>query len=138
MGALCEALERPDLVEKLHTPPEGQPALTEELAAIFATRTAAEWVEQLPAAAAVGPVNSVDDLFDDPHVQARGSIVELTGSGAGTRVVRSPVRLRKPDGTEDPFAPEPPPALGAHTDDALAAAGFTPDEIAALHADGAV
>jgi crotonobetainyl-CoA:carnitine CoA-transferase CaiB-like acyl-CoA transferase len=52
--------------------------------------------------------------------------------------VRSPVRLRKPDGTEDPFAPEPPPELGAHTDDALAAAGFTSDEIAALHAAGAV
>ena len=37
VGALCEALERPDLVERLHTPPEGQAALTEELAAIFAT-----------------------------------------------------------------------------------------------------
>ena len=47
-------------------------------------------------------------------------------------------RLRTPDGTEEPFAPDPPPALGAHTDDALGAAGFSPDDIAALHADGAV
>ena len=100
-AALCEALERPDLADRLATPPEGQAALADELAAIFATRPAAEWVERLPAAAAVGPVNTVDDLFDDPHVQARGSVVELTGDGAGTRALRSPVRLRRPDGSED-------------------------------------
>jgi len=137
-GALCDALERPDLVERLGAGPEGQDALADELAAIFATRPAAEWVERLPAAAAVGPVNEVSDLLDDAHVQARGAIVELTGAGAGTRALRSPVRLRGADGTEAPFAAGPPPGLGEHTDTALAAAGFTPDEIAALHEDGVV
>jgi crotonobetainyl-CoA:carnitine CoA-transferase CaiB-like acyl-CoA transferase len=62
----------------------------------------------------------------------------LTGDEAGTRVLRSPVRLRRADGTEDPFTAGPPPDLGEHTDAALAAAGFAPDEIAALHDDGAV
>ena len=80
-AALCEALERPDLADRLATPPEGQAALADELAAIFAGRPAAEWVARLPAEAAVGPVNTVDDLFDDPHVQARGSVVELSGAG---------------------------------------------------------
>jgi crotonobetainyl-CoA:carnitine CoA-transferase CaiB-like acyl-CoA transferase len=137
-SALCEALDRPDLVERLGAGPEGQDALADELAAIFATRPAADWVERLPAAAAVGPVNSVADLFEDAHVRARGSVVELTGDGAGTRALRSPVRLRRPDGTEEPFTVGPPPGLGEHTDAALAAAGFAPDEIAALHDDGVV
>jgi crotonobetainyl-CoA:carnitine CoA-transferase CaiB-like acyl-CoA transferase len=57
---------------------------------------------------------------------------------AGTRALRSPVRLRKPDGTEEPFTPDPPPEPGHDTDDALAAAGYAPDEIAALHDAGAV
>ena len=83
----------------------------------------------------MGPVHAVDDLFDDAGVQARGSVVELAD---GTRVLRSPVRLRRPDGSEAAFAPAPPPALGADTDDVLAAAGVDPDEIARLHADGAV
>ena len=135
-AALCEALERPDLADRLATPPEGQAALADELAAIFAGRPAAEWVARLPAEAAVGPVNTVDDLFDDPHVQARGSVVEL--SGAGTRALRSPVRLRHRDGSEEPFAAGPPPGPGEHTDAALAAAGFASDEIAALHDDGVV
>jgi crotonobetainyl-CoA:carnitine CoA-transferase CaiB-like acyl-CoA transferase len=138
-AALCAALERPDLADRLATPPDGQPALADELAAIFATRPAAEWVALLgPAGAAVGPVHAVDELLDDEHVQARGSVIALDGDPAGTRALRSPVRLRRPDGTEAPFSPGPPPALGADTDDALANAGYAPDEIAALHADGAV
>jgi alpha-methylacyl-CoA racemase len=138
-GALCAALERPDLAERLATPPEGQDALAEELAAIFVTRPAADWVALLgPAGAAVGPVYAVDELFDDANVRARGSVVELVGEGTSARALRSPVRLRRADGTEEPFPSTPPPAAGSNTDDALAAAGFDADEIAALHADGAV
>jgi alpha-methylacyl-CoA racemase len=137
-SALCEALERPDLVDRLAAPPDGQAALTEELAAIFATRPAAEWVERLPAAAAVGPVNTVGELLDDPHVQARGSVVEIAGAEGRPRALRTPVRLRGPDGREEPFTAGPPPGPGEHTDAALAAAGFAPDEIAALRDDGVV
>ena len=84
-----------------------------------------EWVEQLAGRRRGRSGNSVDDLFDDPHVQARGSIVELDGDGAGTRSCAHPCGSGSRDGTEEPFAAGPPPALGEHTDDALAAAGFT-------------
>jgi alpha-methylacyl-CoA racemase len=132
-AALCDALERPDLAARFATPADGQDALADDLAALFATRPAAEWVALLAdVGAAVGPVSTVEDLLVDEHVRARGSIVEL-GDEHRTRALRSPVRLRDAGGTEPAFSPGPPPELGEHTDAALAAAGFTPDEIATLH-----
>jgi len=136
-GAFCAAVDRPDLADRVFVPPEEQDALAGELAAIFATQPAEEWVRRLgDTAAAVGPVLTVTDLLDDPHVQARGSIVELGGDGV--RVLRTPVRFADAGGATEPFAPGAPPTLGEHTDGALTAAGFTADEIATLHRDGAV
>ena len=119
-------------------PPGGQAGLAEELAALFATKPAAEWEAQLAAAgAAVGPVRSIEDLLDDPHLAARGALVELDDD-RHTRVLRTPVRLRDAAGAERPVRLGPPPALGEHTDAVLADAGFTADEIAALHDRDAV
>ena len=137
-AAFCAAVERPDLADALMNPPGGQAGLAEELAALFATKTAAEWDAQLAdAGAAVGPVHAIEDLLDDPHLAARGTLVELDDD-QHTRVVRTPVRLRDETGAERPVQLGPPPALGEHTDTALAAAGFTADEIAALHDRDAV
>jgi alpha-methylacyl-CoA racemase len=46
-GALCEALGRADLVNDQYAPEPRQSELKSELAAIFAARDAAEWVEYL-------------------------------------------------------------------------------------------
>jgi len=132
-AALCDALDRPDLADRLFTPPDDQDALAAELAALFASRPAAEWLSRLQdAGAMVGPVATVEELLTAEHVEARGSIVELD-DGRATRVLRTPVHLRDTTGAETAFAPRPPPALGEHTDTALAAAGFSDDEIADLH-----
>jgi len=137
-AAFCAAIERPDLADALMNPPGGQRALADELAAVFATRSAAEWEAQLAdAGAAVGPVRSIEDLLDDPHLAARGALVELDDD-SHTRVLRTPVRLRDETGAERPVQLAPPPALGEHTDTALADAGFTDDEIAAFHDRNAV
>ena len=138
-AAFCAALDRPDLSDRAWGPPDEQAALATELEAVFASRPSGEWMELLAdTSAAFGPVNTVGDLLDDPHVQARGSIVNLDGDPAGTRVLRTPVRLLDAEGNEAAFAPTAPPASGAHTDDALAAAGFSVDEISSLRRDGAV
>ena len=131
-AALCKELGLPDLADRLGAPAAEQPAIAARLAAVFATRPAAEWLWLADAGAAVGPVHESADLFDDSHVRARGSIA---GQGA-ERVVRSPIRLLDAQGHEAPPPITPAPALGAHADAALAEAGFTPDEIAALRADG--
>jgi crotonobetainyl-CoA:carnitine CoA-transferase CaiB-like acyl-CoA transferase len=137
-AAFCAAIDRPDLAEALMNPPGGQAALAEELAAVFATKPAADWEAQLAdAGAAVGPVRSIEELLVDPHLAARDSLVELDDD-AHTRVLRTPVRLRDAQGAERPVHLGPPPALSEHTDTALAEAGFTADEIAGFHDRGAV
>src|SRR3954468_11381064 len=137
-AAFCAAVDRPDLADALMNPPGGQAGLAEELAAVFATRPAAEWEALLAdAGAAVGPVRSIEELLDDPHLAARGSLVELDDD-AHTRVLRTPVRLRDTAGDERPVQLAAPPQLGEHTDTALADAGFTADEIAAFHDRDAV
>jgi crotonobetainyl-CoA:carnitine CoA-transferase CaiB-like acyl-CoA transferase len=136
--AFCTAVDRLDLADALADPPGGQAGLADALAELFATRTAAEWEARLAdAGAAVGPVRSIDELLDDPHLVAREAIVELDDN-THTRVLRTPVRLRDKNGAERPVQLGAPPALGEHTDSALAAAGFTTDEIIDLHDRGAV
>ena len=53
-------------------------------------------------------------------------------------VVANPIRVDGADGKGSSAGLRWPPDLGADTDAALAAAGFSADEIAALHADGVV
>ena len=111
-AALCDALDRPDLADRLFTPPDGQEALAAELAALFAARPAADWLSRLQdAGAMVGPVATVEELLTADHVEAHGSIVELD-DGTGTRVLRTPVHLRDADGTEAVFAPRPATSTG--------------------------
>jgi crotonobetainyl-CoA:carnitine CoA-transferase CaiB-like acyl-CoA transferase len=89
--------------------------LAERLQARLATGTKAHWLELLVAAdVPVAPVNSIPEVFADPVVRAR-----MVTSIGGIPQVRSPVRL---DGEPMPVQ-APPPALGQHTAQILAAMG---------------
>jgi len=135
-GLLCAALGLPDLAEHRHGTDEE--ATIERLATAFANQPAAHWTHTPGLAGGVGPVNEPGDLLDDPHQAARAGIVDLPGGAEGTRVVANPVRVGGADGRGSSAGLRWPPDLGADTDAALTAAGFTPDEIAALHEDGVV
>jgi crotonobetainyl-CoA:carnitine CoA-transferase CaiB-like acyl-CoA transferase len=65
-------------------------------------------------------------------VRERQSITTLDGSDV--RVAANPIRFGGASGAQASHALGAPPALGADTDLALAAAGFANEEIAALHA----
>jgi crotonobetainyl-CoA:carnitine CoA-transferase CaiB-like acyl-CoA transferase len=128
-SAFVDALGLPEaLKETLHKPdPDG--AITKQVADIFIQRPAAEWIERLATSgAAVHIVNNAKDLLDDPHIKARGSVVEV----AGVPVPASPIRIIAADGAKSATATEAPHTVGQDTDDVLASAGFSPAEIAAL------
>src|SRR5262249_14142934 len=97
-AAFCAAVDRPDLTDAMMNSAVCQACLAYELASLFSTKTAAEWEAQLAdAGAAVGPVRTIEDLLDDPHLAARGALVELDDDHH-TRVLRTPVRLRNDTG----------------------------------------
>jgi formyl-CoA transferase len=100
-------------------------------------RTTAEWVKALEGAGVpCGPINNLKEVFDDPHVKARGLKVEIPHPTAGkVSLVRSPMRF-----SETPIEHNtPPPLLGEHTDEVLKGVlGKSAAEIAALRKAGTV
>lgn len=83
-----------------------------------------------------GPINTVDRVFADPHVQARGLQQTVPHSGQGTLPsVASPLRL-----SESPVSYDRgPPLLGEHTDEVLAEQlGFDAATLQALRDKGVI
>jgi formyl-CoA transferase/CoA:oxalate CoA-transferase len=99
-------------------------------------KTSAEWIELLDAEGVpVGPINTVADVFNDPHIRAREMLVELTHPTAGTiQAVGMPVKFSEtPAGVETP-----PPLLGQHTEEVLAWLSYTREQIRQLQDTGVV
>jgi crotonobetainyl-CoA:carnitine CoA-transferase CaiB-like acyl-CoA transferase len=92
-------------------------ALTAALAPVMGKRATADWLEALEAAGVpCGPINSIDAVFDDPHVRARGAAQSMRrDDGAEMTLVASPIRMSR----TPPHPLRAPPALGADTQDVL-------------------
>jgi CoA:oxalate CoA-transferase len=95
----------------------------------FRTRTVDEWLAELGEVCLIGPLNTVDRVVADPHVQAREMVVDLpTWNGGHLSVSGTPVKLSRTPGGPRIGAARP----GEHTVEALQAAGLSAEEIDAL------
>ena len=92
--------------------------VTDTLTPITKSHPTGWWVERLEALKiGCGPINTLSQVFADPHVQARGCVVPMPhpSTPEGVRVLANPVRL-----SETPADYRlPPPLLGEHTDTVL-------------------
>ena len=95
------------------------------------------WIDLLETAGVpCGPINDLDEVFENPQVIARGMQVDLPHPlGAPAKVVGSPMRMS----ATPPTYRNAPPLLGQHTDAVLQAElGFDAERIAALRQRGVI
>lgn len=104
--------------------------LYEIVETIMPERNTGEWLELLTQAdIPVAPVNSLEDLLEDPHLRETGFFVEYDHPGEGRmRTTAPPTRFsQSPAGLH-----RHPPRLGEHSREVLAEAGYDAAQIADL------
>jgi len=119
----CEVAGRPELAAdprfaSNRVRVENRETLVAILAKIIAERTTDDWIAALEAVKVpCGPINTLDRVFADPQVQARGLRRELEHPMTGSvPSVANPIRMSGASLT----SPLAPPTLGQHTDEVLA------------------
>ena len=128
--AYCGVLGRPDLAANPDYVTNTQRlnnrvALIAELEAIMATRSRDEWIADLQKAGVPsGPINNIQQVFEEPQVQAREMWRTIPHPVAGSApTTASPIRY-----SETPIEYRlAPPMLGQHTDEILEELGLTGD-----------
>jgi len=111
-------------------------ACVRELDTTFATKTRGEWMQILHDGGdfIFTVVNTLDDLEDDPQMQANGYITEIPHPALGSlKYLGCPVNLSETPGE----VREPAPELGQHTELVLTEElGYSWDDIATLREQG--
>jgi crotonobetainyl-CoA:carnitine CoA-transferase CaiB-like acyl-CoA transferase len=124
---LCDIIGRPDLTADARTRTNRERIanaafVRETLSAWTSARSTAEVVTTLGGRVPVGPVQTVDAIFADPHVEARSMLVEVPQPDGSRSVVlpASPIKLT----TTPAGVHRRPPRLGEHTGEVLGEVGL--------------
>jgi formyl-CoA transferase len=137
----CDAMGAPELngdpafaTDKLRS--QNRDELNARITEYTKTKSSADWVELLNAAGVPsGPINNIQQVFDDPQVRHLGLAVSVDHPALGAqRLLGQGVSLSR-----TPFViHSATPDQGQHTDEILGEYGIDDDEIAALRAAGTI
>ena len=138
---LCNAAGRPDLIEdpRFKTRPDRRKNyddLSKTFSALFREKPRAHWLEQLEANDVPHtPVYNLQEVFHDPQIKHMGLEIEIERtSKPSIRTVKFPVDFSE----TKPSHPAPPPELGEHNSEFLAALGYDDKTIAELKEKGVI
>jgi crotonobetainyl-CoA:carnitine CoA-transferase CaiB-like acyl-CoA transferase len=128
-----EELARPEF-DEARSRQDHRDELLPLLEGIFARRDSREWLQTLQGAGVpAAPVNRMPEVFDDPHVEARGMIRSFSLGDVPVRAVGNAIKVV---GTEEAPAVAP-PALGSDTEAVLRTVlGYDEGRIERLRAAG--
>lgn len=97
---LCTALEKPELAERETyktnaSRTENASHLRQDIEDALKTKTTQTWLEILDAAQVPsGPINNIEQVVNDPHVQDRNMIISVKDQVAGNvRMAGNPIKL---------------------------------------------
>ncbi|MEP0232694.1 CaiB/BaiF CoA-transferase family protein [Roseibium sp.] len=128
---LCDVLGRPELAQDPdYATNAARVAAREALVPILVAETQNHSRDELLSAleakgVPAGPINSVEDVFNDPQIAHRHMKVDLPATGVkggSVSSVRTPIRFSNSDLVLDKAAPR----LGEHTDEILMEFGLPP------------
>lgn len=121
---LCEVAGRPGLARDPRFATNAARVNNRDIIApileeLFAARTMQDWTDSLSKIGVpCGPIHTIDQVFEDPQVQARGMKIELSFGPAGKlAMLASPLKM-----SATPLEYKlPPPLLGEHNEEVLGA-----------------
>lgn len=138
----CAASARPDLAadDRYQTNAlrvANRESLIKSLRPVLAGKPTADWIDVLEEAGVpCGPIHSIDQVFEDPQVLARGMQQDLArADGTLIPTVANPIKMS----LTPPVPRRAPPALGADTETELKSLlGLTDTQIEGLRAKGII
>ena len=141
LAAVAKAIGRADLLTdpRFSDPAklmQNMPQLTAILDEMFGSQPMAHWHEVFSGAhVTFGVVRGPQQVVNDPQLKANDIVVPLEGAGENLKfTVSSPMQIHGVAKVAARRAPE----IGEHNEEVLTELGFNANEIAALHATGAV
>lgn len=124
---LCERMGRPHIATderfaEFHTRVANRVALNDEVSAWTRTKTTAEVVGLLGGDVPVGPVNTMADVFSDPHFAMRNMVVEMEQPDGSrpVHVAGQPIKMSR----DSTGVRSRPPKLDEHREQILNEAGL--------------
>jgi crotonobetainyl-CoA:carnitine CoA-transferase CaiB-like acyl-CoA transferase len=139
-AALCELIGRPELIDDprcatMRSRAAHAAELVPEVRAALASRTALEWEEIFGDRVPCAAVRAIEDMFDHPQVVAEELVTTLDHPVVGRyRTMTKPIKFTETPG----HAPTASPTHGQHSDEILAAHGYSAAEIASFRDRGIV
>lgn len=122
---LCQQLGVEEFIADQFAEGERRDEMFRVIRGKFKEKTRAEWLAQLdPIDICFGPVNDIDEAFNDPQVKHRGLVQQI----AGRTLLASPLKLSD----TPPVTPAAPPDFGQHTDEVLRGLGYSAEAIGKL------
>jgi crotonobetainyl-CoA:carnitine CoA-transferase CaiB-like acyl-CoA transferase len=108
--------------------------LNAEIEKRLATDTSEHWIEKLnEAGVACGKINNIKEVFEEPQVQHLGILKKVVSPHLGEQVLMGqPVTLTRTPSTIARSAPR----RGEHTEEILAEAGYSREELALMKSSG--